>query len=175
METLRKIWELIAPYFSGGVAGALITAIVIPIIKGMLTKATAKLNIEGMLEKQNAAVDNAVDKAVDKVKTLAFKQSIQPLVESELEKVTEKANGYIEEQVSDLRKSNERIVTAIAALGAYFEDSIVPDAKKAAFAEAIAAAKSPVKAQEVAVVEEAVEEEVSVPSKRTKRKSEVLR
>ena len=172
METLRKIWEMIAPYFSGGVAGVLITCVIIPIMRGMLTKATAKLDIEGLLKKLNDAIDGAVNKAVDKVQTISFKQSIQPLVESELEKVTEKANEYIEGQVADLRESNEKIVAALSALGAYFEDSIVPDAKKAAFAEAIAAAKAPVTEQEI-VVEKTVEE-TPAPVKKSK-KSEVIR
>ena len=172
METLRKIWEMIAPYFSGGVAGVLITCVIIPIMRCMLTKATAKLDIEGLLKKLNDAIDGAVNKAVDKVQTISFKQSIQPLVESELEKVTEKANEYIEGQVADLRESNEKIVAALSALGAYFEDSIVPDAKKAAFAEAIAAAKAPVTEQEI-VVEKTVEE-TPAPVKKSK-KSEVIR
>lgn len=172
METLRKIWEMIAPYFSGGVAGVLITCVIIPIMRGMLTKATAKLDIEGLLKKQNDAIEGAVNKAVDKVQTISFKQSIQPLVESELVKITEKANEYIEGQVAELRDSNEKIVAALSALGAYFEDSIVPDAKKAAFAEAIAAAKAPVTEQEI-VVEKAVEE-TPAPVKKSK-KSEVIR
>lgn len=174
METLRKIWELIAPYFSGGVAGALITVIVIPIIKGMLTKTTAKLNIEGIIEKQNAAIDEAVDKAVDKVKTLGFKQSIQPLVESELKKVAENANGYIEGEVGELKASNERIISVLAALGAFFDDSIIPEAKKEAFAAAIKAAQAPVVEQEISVQEVAEETPVKPVTARGKKR-EVIR
>lgn len=175
MENLQNIWNWVLPIGGGLTVGAIIVTIGLFILKATFNKAIAALGIDKFVKKVEDTQHEASDKAVERIKEISFKQSIQPIVESELEKVTEKANGYIEGQVSDLRESNERIVTAIAALGAYFEDSIVPDAKKAAFAEAIAAAKSPVKAQEVAVVEEVVEEEVSAPSKRTKRKSEVLR
>ena len=174
METLRKIWELIAPYFSGGVAGALITCIVVPIIRGVITKATAKLDIDGALKKQTDAIDGAVNKAVERVQTISFKQSIQPLVKSELEKVTEKANAYIEDEVGALRESNEKIVEVLAALGSYFEDSIVPDAKKQAFYEALAAAQGSAKEQEI-VVEEIVEEAPAPAPAKKSKKSEVIR
>lgn len=174
METLRKIWEMIAPYFSGGVAGALITCIVIPIVRGMLTKTTEKLNVQGLLDKQNAAIEEGVNKAVGKIKDLSFKQSILPVVKSELEKVTEKANAYIEDEVGALRESNEKIVAVLAALGSYFEDSIVPDAKKQAFYEALAAAQGATREQEI-VVEETVEETPAPAPAKKPKKSEVIR
>ena len=48
METLRKIWDIIAPYFTGGLASGIIAVFIIPLVKGMLTKATSKLNVEGL-------------------------------------------------------------------------------------------------------------------------------
>ena len=176
METLRKIWELIAPYFSGSLAGAIIACIVLPFIKGTITKTTEKLNVQGIMDKVYSAIDDAVNKAVDRIKNLAFKQSIQPIVKSELEKVTERANSYIEGEVSDIRDGNDKIVAALSALGAYFDDSIVPDAKKQAFYAAIASAKSPVTEQEITVEEITVEATTAAPAaKKYTKKSEVIR
>ena len=141
METLKHIWEIIAPYFSGGVAGAIIGVIIIPFLKGTITKTTAKLNIDALLEKQDEAIENGVNKAVDRVKDITFKQSIQPLVESELKKVGEAANAQVADSVKSIRESNAAVLAAMKALGAYFDDSTVSEEKKAAFHEIIESAE----------------------------------
>lgn len=151
METLRNLWEQISPLVSGGVVGIILSVIIIPIIKGMLTKQTAKLNVESLLEKQNKAIEEGVNKAVDKVKGLAFTQSIQPMCESELKKITEEANLYIDKNIKDLQESNNRIVVALMAFSDYFEDSLVPDTKKIALREALEAAKSQNREQKIEV------------------------
>lgn len=176
METLKHIWELIAPYFSGSLAGAIIACIVLPFIKGTITKTTEKLNVQGIMDKVYSAIDDAVNKAVDRIKNLSFKQSIQPIVKSELEKVTEKANDYIKTEIGALQESNDKIVIVLAALGAYFDDSIVSDTKKQAFYAALESAKAPVTEQEITVQETPVEATTAAPAaKKSTKKSEVIR
>lgn len=141
MNTIKHIWEIIAPYFAGGIVGGIITVFIIPIIKGKITKAASGVN--ALLEKHDAIVKESVNEAVERVKDISFKQSIQPLVESELQKVGEAANAQIENSVKEVVASNARVLGVLEALGAYFDDSVaVTESKKAAFRSALDKAKT---------------------------------
>lgn len=175
MEGLRNFWATIAPYLgTGGAIGLIITVIVLPFIRGKVTKVS--VGFDAALEKHDKIVKEAVEEitalVLERIKTISFKQSIQPIVDSELVKITEHANEYIEGKVAYVMDSNGKIIAAIEALGSFFEDSIVPDAKKAAFAAAIEAAKVPATTQEIAV--EVAEEQAVAPVK-TSRKREGIR
>lgn len=77
---LNQIWGYVLPIGGGVTLGALIIAILVPTIKGVINKAVSKVDI--------AKIEQAaVDKGLDKIKTVSFKQSIQPVVESELRKI----------------------------------------------------------------------------------------
>lgn len=173
MEKLKAFWEVIAPYFSGGLAGMLITCIVIPIIKGVLTKATAKLNVDALLEKQTNAIDGAVNKAVERVQGVTLSHSIQPLVESELKRVGEIANEQVKDSVKALCEQNAALLAVLKAQAAYFDDSIVSDEKKAALRDAIKAADGVFAPTAVESVAEIAPEEVVAPKK--SKKVEVVR
>ena len=170
METLNNIWEAIKPYFSGVTVGAIISCILLPLVKGMITKATEKFNIEELLNKQNSAIDGAVEKSVDRIKDITFKQSIQPLVESELKKVGEAANAQVENSVAELRTGNAKILCVLKALSAYFDDSIISDEKKEAVAVAIKDAESALNTtvETTAVIEEEKTAAPAVEEKKAK-------
>lgn len=140
MNTIKQIYEIIAPYFAGGIVGIIVTVIIIPFIKGKITKASSGIN--ALLEKHDKVVIDSTNEAVDRIKDITFKQSIQPLVESELVKVGEAANAQIEKSVKELTESNARVLGVLEALGAYFDDSIISDEKKAAFHSALDEAKN---------------------------------
>lgn len=179
MEALRNFWEAIAPYFGvTGVLGFIGTCILLPLLRGKVQKAS--LGFDASLKRCEAVVKEAADKAaadaVSRIQRLSFEQSIQPLAESELKKITEAANEQVKDSTGALMESNEKIVTALAALGAFFEDSIVPDAKKAAFAEALKEAQAAAIANKPVTqgVEVAEIAEAQAP-KKTARKVEVWR
>lgn len=178
MESLRQIWEAIAPSLGvGGAIGLFITVFVIPYLKGKVTKVST--GFESALAKYEKKVEEtsakAADEAVAKIKNIAFKQTIQPLVKSELEKVTEHANEYLTETIAELQECNNRLLDVIAALGAYFDDSLVPEAKKQAFAAAIEAAKPKVREVELywEPSKEVEETPAKAPSPRTKKREAV--
>lgn len=177
MEALRSFWEAVAPYFGvTGVLGFIATCILLPLLRGKMQKVGSGFDasLKRFEETVKDAADKAADGAVERIKTLSFKQSIQPLVQSELKKVTERANEYIEGEVVELKASNEQIIAVLAALGAFFDDSIIPDSKKEAFAAAIKAAQSPVTEQEI-TVQEVVEEAPAKPVEKRGRKGAAIK
>ena len=131
------------------------------------------------MKKQNDAIEKAVNDAVGRIKNVSFRQSIQPIVESELERINEKSNKYLEIEMASMQKSNENVIAALAALGAFFDDSIIPESKKEAFRAAIQAATSAPTEQEVVVEELDKKTAVITPaensSNTTKKKGAAIR
>ena len=150
MEVLDKIWAYVLPVGGGITLGAAIIAILVPVIKGVITRAVAKIDVEAVEKK-------AVDKGLDKIKTVSFKQSIQPVVESELRKVTEEANTYIKAQIDELNYNYVKLVTILTKLSAYFDNSIaVSDTAKAELKQALADAQKTANIEQDIEVEEFV-------------------
>lgn len=123
-ELLNQIWGYVLPIGGGVTLGALIIAILVPTINGVINKAVSKVDI--------AKIEQAaVDKGLDKIKTVSFKQSIQPVVESELRKVSEEANRRIDSKIDEMNTNYTKLVNILAKLAAYFDNSIaVTDAAK---------------------------------------------
>lgn len=152
MEVLDKIWAYVLPVGGGITLGALIIAILVPVIKGVITRAVAKIDIDAVEKK-------AVNKGIDKIKTVSFKQSIQPVVESELKKVTEEANRYLEKQIDDLNSNYFKIIIILEKFAAYFDNSIaVSDATKDELRKALTDAQNCAKIEQDISVEEFTEE-----------------
>lgn len=138
MDTLTNIWNWVLPIGGGITLGAIIIFIGTLLIKGAFNKITAKLNIDKLQE-------TAILRAIEKIKTISFEQSIQPVVESGLKKVSEEANGRIAEAYGDLRKRYDALLGVVVALSAYFDNSVgVPDETKKALKDAIDKATYPV-------------------------------
>lgn len=163
MDFLLELWQAIAPYFAGVTISGLISAIIFGCLKGAFNKTINRLNVEKIAE-------TATNKGVEKVKKISFEQSIQPIAESELKKITENANAYIEKQLKEVKLYHENTLLILEALAKYFDNSIgVPEETKANLKNVLTNAKTRAKLGQVLTqevkVEEVIEEEVKVAEK----------
>lgn len=145
MEFLNNIWVWIGSAIGGVTLAGIIGAVVYGCLKGAFNRAIQKMNVEKVTE-------GVVNKSMERIKEVSFTQSIQPIVESELKKITEEANKYIEERIKQTEEEYAKIIAVLEKFYAYFDDSLVSDAKKKELKEAIESAKTKApKATEVAV------------------------
>ena len=144
MEILNTIWQYVLPIGGGVTLGALIISILVPVVRGTVSKLIDRINVEKIEEK-------AVNAGVEKIKTMSFKQSIAPLVKSELVKVVEVVDDKLNEKLDEVDKRYAQIVNILAKLSAYFDNSIaVSETAKQELREALAdAAKTSYNAEEV--------------------------
>lgn len=148
MEVLDQIWQYVLPVGGGVTLGAMIIAVIVPIIKGVITKAVSKIDVEKI-------ENTAVDKGLEKIKTVSFKQSIQPLCESELKKVTETANKYIKDQIDTMNENYTKLIVILTKLSAYFDNSIaVTEQAKAELKQALADAQNGIVTEQDITVEQ---------------------
>ena len=134
----------------GGVTvSGLVSAIIYACLKGAFNKAIARINVEKI-------ADKATEKGVERVKKIAFTHDIQPLCESELEKINEKADKHIEKAVARLEDKLNKVIAIQEKQAAYFDNSIgVSDKAKTELKQAIEDAKTDtVEPVESVIVEE---------------------
>ena len=175
MEWLNNLWNTIAPYVSGISIAGILSAVIYGVLRGAFNKTISKINVKDISEK-------ATEKGIEKIKEVSFKQSIQPLVESELKKITEQANAYIKDELNEVNENYKNLIACIEALAKYFDNSIgVPQSAKDELKEKIAIAKNEEKDVvsnlseditvkiETPIVEEKVEPQVeNAPKKKAK-------
>lgn len=150
MEELNRIWQIIAPYFSGVTIGGLLAAVIYGCLKGAFNRTIGKINVDKIAEQ-------ATEKGIDKIKEVSFKQSIQPLVESALVKIDEKAAAQIKEELKQTRDNYEKLVNVLEKLAAYFDGSIgVSEQAKAELHDALAQAHNLPVADDPAEVEQVI-------------------
>lgn len=151
----------------GGISLAgIMTAILYGCIKGAFNKTISKINVQKI-------ADEATEKGVEKVRKVSFTHSIQPLVESELKKINEKATEVLDKSVQALNAKFDNVILILERLSAYFDNSIgVSEQAKAELKKAIADAKNEVKTAE-SVVE--VEDVTKVEKVETKKSTKVER
>ena len=160
MEFLNHIWNVIAPYLAGVSVGGVLTAVLYGCLKGAFSKTISKINVSQIAE-------DATSKGIDKIKEVSFKHSIQPLVNSELNKITEKANSYIIEQIDKIDNKYNKIIEILAKFSAYFDNSVfVPDEVKSELKTAIKNAK--IDDIKVESITEIVEEKPQTVTKQSK-------
>ena len=153
MEFILDKIGLLAGITVGGVSLLTIIGFVLwKVLTASFNRLLAKINVDGV-------VDKAVAKAVDRVKSVSFKHSIQPLVESGLEKINEKIDERLEKQLAEIKENQAKIVNIFEKFYDYFEDSMVSDDKKKAMKTAIEDAKQDSVEIESVVVEETHEVE----------------
>lgn len=172
MEILNQIWQAIAPYVAGVSVTGILSAIIYGCLKGAFNRTISKINVEKI-------ADKATEKGIEKVKTVSFKHSIQPLVESELEKIDEKVAKQFKEELAKVQDNYDKLVAVLEKLSAYFDGSIgVSEQAKAELKQALADAKNEPKMAESIVVDEIVVEEPEAaeePEKQAKKSSKVVR
>ncbi len=174
MEKLNEIWQLIAPYVTGISVSGIIAAVIYGCLKGAFSKTinttVGKINVEKISEQ-------ATDKGIEKIKNISFTQSIQPLVESELKKITEAANQYINTALNKTQEQYTKLITVLQALAAYFDNSIgVSEEAKQQLRTAIESAESlkikPETVENIIVEEVAEKQSGSVVTANIEAKSE---
>lgn len=134
MEFLNEIWLWIGGIFGGiSIAGAF-SAVIYGALKGAFNKTLQKMNIEKINE-------NLANKQMERIKQVSFKQNIQPIVESELKKITEMANEYIKAQLNEIQKKYDNLIIVLEKFYAYFDDSLVSENKKQELKLALETAK----------------------------------
>lgn len=148
MEVLNSIWNYVLPIGGGVTIGAVLIAIGSIVIKSVTEKVLKKVDIEKIETK-------AVEKGVEKVKAYTFKHNIQPLVNSELEKVVEVVDRKVDAKLDKVDKRYGDLILCIEKLANYFDNSIgVSEEKKAELKKAIENAKIDDISLETVAVEE---------------------
>ena len=151
MEFLNEIWIWIMSAIGGLSLSAIISSIIYGCLKGAFNKTISKINVESI-------ADKATEKGIERVKKVSFTHNIQPLVESGLEKVNEKAVETLREELVKLDNKYNNIINILEKQAAYFDNSIgVPEEKKAELKQAIVEAQNKPVVAESVVVDEIVE------------------
>ena len=125
----------------GGVSLAgIISVIIYGCLKGAFNRAIAKINAEKIAEE--VAV-KTMDKTVGKVKEISFKQSLQPVIESQLKSITKESHELVQAELEEVKAKYDKLLAVLEALAKYFDNSIgVSDEAKAALKVAIEDAKA---------------------------------
>ena len=151
MEVLNELWTWVASIVGGVSLAGIVTTVIYGALKGAFNRTISKINVEKI-------ADEATEKGVERVKKVSFSHSIQPLVESELKKINEKATEVLETKLAEVNDNYSRLVVCLEKLSAYFDNSIgVTDKAKEEMKEALANAKLPSTTVESVVVGEEVE------------------
>lgn len=159
MEVLDIIWQYIAPIFGGLSIAGIVSAIIYGCLKGAFNRTISKINTEKIAK-------DAVDKGVEKVKEVSFKHNIQPIVESELKKVTEEANKYLEQELASVKEQYTKLLNVLGKFAAYFDNSIgVPDEAKEELKQALKDAEIEPTTAEISVDSEIVVEDTKSAEK----------
>lgn len=159
MEWLNSVWEYVLPIGGGITIGAIVVAILTAILKGFTTKFTEKVNLQAIEQK-------AVDNGIEKLKNVSFKQTIQPIVESGLKKVSEEANARIDQHLTETEKRYQQLITIMEKFACYFDGAVgVSQEVKDDFHKAIADATNETADDTLTAVEEIKETEKATTKK----------
>lgn len=167
-ETISQVLTWIGGILGGISVSAIITAIICGVLKGGFSKAVSKIDVEGIAEK-------TTEKSIERIKDVSFKQSIQPIVEAELEKVNVKSREFIEKALEETQARYDKLIKVIESLASYFDNSIgVSEEAKENLRKAIKDAEIlPVADNNIEIEEIVVEEEIK--PKKTKSAVKVQR
>ena len=136
----NTVWGWVIASVGGVSLAGILTTILWAILKSSFNRTIEKANLE---RTQEVAAEKAADKAVSKIKSVSYKQSLQPVVESQLKKVTEEAQEMVKAELQEVNDNYNKLLAILEALSKYFDNSIgVSDSAKAELKNAIAEAKS---------------------------------
>jgi hypothetical protein len=166
MEFFSEIWVWIVSTIGGLSLSAIVSAVIYGCLKGAFNKTISKINVESI-------ADKATEKGIERVKKVSFTHNIQPLVESGLEKVNEKAAETFKEELVKLDNKYNNIINILEKQAAYFDNSIgVSEEKKAELKQAIVEAQNkPVVAESVVIDEIVIPNTKQAVEPKTERKS----
>ena len=150
----------------------IVASVSIPTIIGTVFYLVAKGSVNRLISRVNVQkiAEQATEKGIEKVKKVTFTHNIQPLCESELQKINEKSNEHINNTVARLEKKLDKVILIQEKQAKYFDNSIgVSEEAKKELKEAIEKAKTDiVEPVESVVVEETTQEEKVVETKKNK-------
>ena len=152
-EVLSNVWVWIVGALSGLSVTGIIAAIIYGVVKGGFNRSMQRLNFEKMFR-------TMLNEYLERIKQVSFAQNIQPLVESELRKITETAKEYNKKAYEELSKKYDNLIAVMEKFFAYFDDSLVSDTKKKELKEALDIAKKDVLVSKTIEVKEIVFDEI---------------
>lgn len=124
MEWLDTVWNYVLPIGGGLTIGGIVFAGMSALFKGWTTKFTQKIDLAAIEKK-------AVDQGVEKIKNISFTQTIQPVLESGLQKVDEHAAELIKDALSEIDTRYMQLINVIGIFSRYFENAVgVPQQTK---------------------------------------------
>ena len=155
-EIVKQLITGLYIFLGSAIGTAICGAILTGIIKGAIAKHSAKNDLKKIYKE-------AVDTGIEQVKSISYEQTIQPVVESGLERVNEKSQEFIVKSYEDVKKSYTKVLEILESIAVYFDKSIViPAEKKEKVHQLIAEAKEvPVEPQKIKVEETPVVEQKS--------------
>lgn len=165
--TVEKILQFGMLFLGSAVGSAIINGILSGFIKG---KIESKIGNKAIKD----AAREIMQEMIAEIKTQTFTHSIQPIVNSELEKVNEKADIRLRKTIDGLKGQNNKIINILEKFIAYFDYSIgVPEKVKEEAKQALVDAQIedvPVENEtfEVQVIDEPKEEPVKVVENKSK-------
>ena len=142
MEVFREIWTIIGPHVIAFLTNGTFFGIVFALLRAKFNKAINNVDREKIVEAVAEIVVKEDKKYIDeKLKTITYKQSIEPLCKSEFIKLQEINDEKLKELNSEVLNKFDKILTVNEKLALYFDDSLVSNEKKQALHEAIKNAK----------------------------------
>lgn len=152
INSIKTIWNNIAPYVAGISIGGIISCVFYCLFKFGFNKALNKIDTTKMENK-------CINAAKQEVKETTFKVSIQPVVLSEVKKICEEikedANNKLIESNTAIYDRLTKLENVVIALGNYFDDSIgVSESKKEAFHNAVEELNTKTETEKEVVVEQ---------------------
>lgn len=137
MEELSQIWsQWILPVFSGISIAGILSAVIYACLRVGFSKAIGKIDVD-------RAEKKAVESGIEKIKAVTFTHDIQPIVESKMQTVEEKALAGIKSQLKTHQEQYAQLINVMASLAAYFDNSVGVSAEcKLNLKSAITAAQS---------------------------------
>lgn len=163
MEIVSQLWVYIVSAIGGVSLAGIISAIIYGCLKGAFNKTINKINVKKI-------ADEATAKGVEKVKKISFTHTIQPLVESELQKINEKAIELVRAELVKTQENYLKVINILEKLAAYFDNSIgVPQTAKDELKTAINEAHTETPQAESVVIEDVSRETLEEPAQNEKQ------
>lgn len=127
METIFNVWQTVWAWVIGIIGGIGFGTLIAFILKTVLTGIGKKIA-------EKIALKDLYDKTLEEskkgLKQITFKQSIEPLVVSELEKVNERVDARLTNELADLKHQNALMLKALQKFASFFDDSYMVNAEK---------------------------------------------
>ena len=134
-ELIKSAYFWVVTAIGGGSLIGFIIAICVTVARGKIAKFIAQIDVKKIYKEVH---EQAFADVQNGVKEVTFKQNIQPILESGLEKVNEKADERVLKYVSRLERKMDLLHEENKALARYFDNSIgVSDEAKAGLKDAI--------------------------------------